>query len=284
MDKFAGKSAIITGGASGIGRAIGAELARRGANVVLADKNSELAEREARELARRGGGRVRAAALDVTDAEACAALVGEVVAEHGSLDYIFNNAGIAILGECRDHELADWYKTLDVNLRGVIHGIHAAYPVMCEQGSGHIVNTASLAGLVPLANEIAYAAAKHAVVGISTTLRAEAAGYGVKVSVVCPGFIDTPILYENMGVTKTAGIAFNSREETKRAVRFKVMAVDKAARIIVAGVERNKGLITVTRHAQVIWALYRLYPPAVVSIMRWFIGDIRRRFPRKPDA
>ncbi len=280
MNRFAGKSAIITGGASGIGRAIGAELAARGASVVLADKNFELAETAAAELARRGMGRVRAAALDVTDAEACAALVSEVVSEHGTLDYMFNNAGIAILGEARDHELDDWYKTLDVNLRGVVHGIHAAYPVMCDQGSGHIVNTASMAGLVPLANEIAYAAAKHAVVGMSTTLRAEAEAFGVKVSVVCPGFVDTPILFENLDIKETAGVAFTSREETKRAVRFKVMSVDKAARIIIAGVDRNKAIITVTRHAQLLWALYRIYPPAVVKIMSWFIGDIRRRFPR----
>src|SRR5207248_6593438 len=113
---------------------------------------------------------------------------------HGRLDLMVNNAGIGIGGETRELLLAHWDRIIDVNLRGVVHGVHAAYPVMIEQGSGHIVNTASLAGLLPSPGATPYAMTKHAVVGLSLSLRGEAAAYGVRVTAVCPGVVETPIL------------------------------------------------------------------------------------------
>ncbi len=279
MSQHQGKVAIITGGASGIGRALGDELCRRGAVVVLADRDGPGAERAA-DAMRSAGGRASAVTLDVTDADRFADVVDQVLAEHGVVDYLYNNAGIAIMGEASDHDLDDWNRTLDINLRGVIHGVHAVYPVMQRQGHGHIVNIASVAGLAPMVNEIAYVTAKHGVVGLSTTLRAEAAAYGVKVSVVCPGFIDTPILYENLDI-KNSKVEFQSREETKKAVRFKVMPVTTAARKIVDGVARNRPIIVITGHAQLLWRAYRLWPTTVIAFMRFFMGDLRRRFPRK---
>jgi len=267
MSTFTGKIVIITGGASGIGRAVGEELAGRGAHVVLADRNFELAEEVAAAIVR-SGGRAEAASLDVTDAGAVEGLVREIAAEHGTLDYIFNNAGIAIFGEAKDHSLDDWNQILEVNLRGVIHGVQAAYALMREQGHGHIVNVASVAGLIPSTNLIAYSTAKHGVVGLSTTLRAEAAHYGVKVSVVCPGFIDTPLLYENLTIKDRERYQASSRDEMKKVIGFPPMPVDKAARVIVEGVRRNKPIITVTGHAKLMWAIYRLYPPGLVALVR----------------
>ena len=132
--------------------------------------------------------------VDVRDASQVQALVEGAHRELGRIDYLFNNAGVNVCAELRDTTLEDWNLLIDVNLRGVVHGVHAAYPIMREQGFGHIINMASAAGLIPAAAEGAYGATKHAVVGLSSTLRIEAASFGVKVSVVCPGLVDTPIL------------------------------------------------------------------------------------------
>lgn len=188
------KIAIVTGGASGIGRAVATSLVARGDTVTVVDLNAGGAEEVADRLNALGQGKAFAAALDVTDAEAVGELYRAVKADHGRLDLVFNNAGIAVGGLAENLTLDHWNKTIDINLKGVVHGVHAAYPIMLEQGYGHIVNTASLAGLVPMPMGIPYTATKHAVVGLSLGLRAEAATRGVKVSVVCPGFVDTPLL------------------------------------------------------------------------------------------
>ncbi|MGH3257025.1 MAG: SDR family oxidoreductase, partial [Streptosporangiaceae bacterium] len=186
--------AIITGAASGIGQALASALVVRGDTVVVADIDGGGAERVAGELAQRGPGTAQPAVVDVRDAGAVQALVDQTRDRHGRLDVMVNNAGIGVGGEAHDLLLAHWDRAIDVNLRGVVHGVQAAYLVMVEQGSGHIVNTASLAGLLPTPGMTPYAMTKHAVVGLSLSLRAEAAGYGVRVTVVCPGVVDTPIL------------------------------------------------------------------------------------------
>jgi len=249
---FDGKIAIVTGGASGIGRALGEEMARLGAVVVLADLDAEGAEAAA-EAIRCAGGRTRGVKLDVTDREAFAELVEDVVREEGRLDYLFNNAGIGVTGEVRDLPPGAWDRVIDTNLRGVVHGVEAAYPVMIRQGSGHIANTACIAGLVPFPMTAAYCATKHAVVALSTALRTEAAELGVKVSVVCPGTVDTGMFesIEYFRVDKSAIL---------RGVAPALLPVDRCARAILRGVKRNRGIITVTMHARLVWWLYRLAP------------------------
>jgi NAD(P)-dependent dehydrogenase (short-subunit alcohol dehydrogenase family) len=250
-DRFAGKIAIVTGGASGIGRALGNELVRRGARVVLADINGDSAGAAAAAIAPNGA--ASAATVDVTDAAAVERLVSSTVAAHGQLDYLFNNAGIAIMGEARNMTHTDWMQLIDVNLRGVVNGVVAAYPVMIAQGFGHIINTASLAGLVPTPGAAGYATTKHAVVGLSTALRGEAAGFGVKVSVVCPGVIDTPIKYATRLINPNA-----DRERLLKSVPF--YSVEACARDILRGVARNRPIIVVTGGAMIAWWLYRLAP------------------------
>ena len=187
------RTAIVTGGASGIGRALAEELAGAGVHVVLADRQVELAEEVAAGIRKRGGAAV-AAELDVRDADRFRALVQLTAAKMGHLDYLFNNAGIIVGGETHEFSPADWDDVIDVNLRGVAHGILVAYPLMIKQGFGHIVNTASMWGLNAGPLQISYTATKHAVVGLSSALRLEARRYGVKVSVLCPGSIRTPML------------------------------------------------------------------------------------------
>lgn len=192
---FEGKVAIVTGAASGIGRALATELVDRGATVVVSDIDGDGSASIAEQLSRRAGdSRAIAANLDVTDAAAVDELVGRTAADHGGLDLLFNNAGIGVGGEVRELSTAHWRRVLDVNVWSVINGVNAAYPLMIAQGRGHIVNTASLSGLLPSPMLVPYSTTKHAVVGLSVGLRMEAAAHQVKVTVVCPGVIETPLL------------------------------------------------------------------------------------------
>ncbi len=279
MDAFRDRVAIVTGGASGIGAAVAAEMARRGAVLVLADRDAKRARDTAEQIVA-AGGRATAVALDVTDAAAVRDTIERVHAQHGRLDYLYNNAGIAIGGEARDHTLEDWRRTLDVNLGGVVHGVHAAFALMVKQGHGHIVNTASLAGIFPAANEIAYTTSKYAVVGMTRVLRAEGAALGVRATVVCPGFVDTPILFENITLRHPGTIPVQSRADMKAMLPVRVMPVERAARIIVRGVARNEAIVIVTPHAWVLWMLDRLSPSLGHALGRLLMREHRRRFPR----
>ena len=167
MTQFQNKVAVITGGASGIGQALCEELARRGAAVVVADIDSQRAQQVASAIAGQGG-RAESAEVDVADAKQMEKLVAQMVSRHGRLDYFFNNAAIGVVGELRDLAPEHWRRLVDVNLLGVVHGTMAAYTVMVRQGSGHIVNVASLAGLMPTPVMTPYSASKWAVVGFST--------------------------------------------------------------------------------------------------------------------
>jgi len=171
MTTFRDRTAIVTGGASGIGKAVCEALAEHGAIVVVADLDAARAETVAQGIRARGG-RAQARQLDVRDAAGFQKLVGDTAAEHGRLDYLFNNAGIGVAGEERDVSLEDWNEVLAVDLHGVVHGVRAAYALMVRQGHGHIVNTASLVGLIPSGGEISYTTAKYGVVGLSHALRA----------------------------------------------------------------------------------------------------------------
>lgn len=267
MDIFSGKTAIVTGGASGIGRALGEGLAQRGSLVTLADIDKTLLEETVSSLVV-DGYKVKGAILDVTDFTAVKELVDDSMSEHGHLDYMFNNAGIGVLGEAQEFSYEDWRRVIDVNLYGVVHGVAAAYQVMVAQGSGHIVNTASLAGIVPVPGVISYTASKYGVVGLSEALREEGRKYGVKVSVVCPGLISTPI-YRNL---KLVGM-----DDKRASDRGPVgMSVERCARAVLSGVERNKAIIPVTAYTTALWVLHRISPGlARATFGRGFMLGIR---------
>jgi NAD(P)-dependent dehydrogenase (short-subunit alcohol dehydrogenase family) len=244
--------AIVTGAASGIGRALAALLVEQGAAVVLADVDEAGARSAADEL---GG---TAAALDVTDAGAVGRLVDSVVAERGRLDLMFNNAGIGAGGPVEDLDLATWRRVIDVDLMGVVNGVAAAYPVMVRQGHGHIVNTASLAGLIPAPMLTPYAAAKHAVVGLSVSLRVEAAAHGVRVSAVCPGPVETPLLDQ--------GGPVNARKLLTNALGPAYPA-DRLAADVLAGVAENRALIVAPESARGAWQMFRGAPEEMMAGM-----------------
>ncbi len=262
---FRGRVAIVTGAASGIGKALSGALARRGATVVLADIDEAGAKAAADALAAGPPGRASGVALDVTDADAVAALVERTARDHGHLDLLFNNAGVGIVGEVRELTLAHWNRAIDVNLRGVVHGVVAAYPVMVGQGRGHIVNTASLAGLLPSPMLTPYAMTKHGVVGLSTSLRMEAAAHGVRVSVVCPGVIETPLLDKGNPPDLPPVTEIPDARGLLTRVIGRAYPAESLADDVLDGVMRNRPIIVTPRHARVPWRLYRLSPRLVIE-------------------
>jgi NAD(P)-dependent dehydrogenase (short-subunit alcohol dehydrogenase family) len=271
---FKGAVAIVTGGASGIGRALSEALARRGAAAVLADLQSERAEGIAAAL-RAGGGNATAAEIDVRDFDAVKGLVEGTVQTHGRLDYLFNNAGIGIGGETRHYQIQDWNLTFDVNLHGVVNGVQAAYPLMLRQGFGHIVNTASMAGLVPSPWTVGYSAAKHAVVGLSLALRVEAAPAGVRVSVLCPGVVRTSILE---GGGKYGRLFQPISPERQRAYweRFHPMDPERFAHKVLRAVARNRAIIIVPWWWRIFWWLNRLSPRLGEWLGRRHLAETKR--------
>lgn len=266
-DPFTGRAALITGAASGIGAALAEALAAHGARVWLTDVQPLAPVVEAIS-ARHPEARVEHAPLDVTDADAFAALAARIEAVQ-PIDLLFNNAGVGLAGELRDLTPADWRRVLAVNLEGTINGIHAVYPAMVARGDGHVVNIASGAALAPRPGMVPYAAAKAAVVGLSRSLRAEAAGLGVRVSAVCPGYIDTGI----MGRTRFVGL---DRAGLEGAIPIRPISAAECARRTLVGVARDRALIPVGAEVGLEWRLMRWAPGLVERMARWRARQFRR--------
>jgi NAD(P)-dependent dehydrogenase (short-subunit alcohol dehydrogenase family) len=251
---FTDKVAIVTGGGSGIGEALCLELARRGARVVVADINAQNARRVAAAI----GSQATASTVDVAIEPDVTRLVEDTAAAHGRLDYMFNNAGFAIGGDARDLTLVHWRRVLDVDLYGVLYGMHAAYQVMARQGFGHIVNTSSAAAFFPAPGNAPYCTAKHALVGLSLSLRLEGADLGVKVSCVCPGFVRTNV-YQNAEVVGMTLPADMTREQATGAPA-KMVDPNRAAQMILDGVARNRAMIVFPASMRWAWRALRLFP------------------------
>jgi NAD(P)-dependent dehydrogenase (short-subunit alcohol dehydrogenase family) len=265
LQDYKDKVAIVTGGGSGMGRALCEELGRLGARVVVADIDPE----RARETASGIPG-AQARVVDVSRREDVQGLVDQTVAGHGQLDYMFNNAGIpGIGGKSLDIGVEQWERMMNVNLMGVVYGTLSALRVMADRGSGHIINTSSLAGLIGVAVAPPYTAAKHGVVGLSMSMRAEAEAFGVRMSVVCPGLVRTGIFdaVEVIGADKekVLKLIFGSRK--------RMMSPERAARIIIKGVEDNRAIIIFPFLARFIWWLYRLCPNIFAPLSRKLVRD-----------
>jgi NAD(P)-dependent dehydrogenase (short-subunit alcohol dehydrogenase family) len=277
------RTAVVTGGASGIGAALSRALVARGDSVVIADLDAAGASAVAAELTRQGPGRARAEALDVRDAEAVRVLVDDVHRTDGRLDLVFNNAGIGVGGAVEDLSLGHWDRAIDVNLRGVVHGVAAAYPVMLRQGHGHIVNTASVAGLIPGPFITPYSMTKHAVVGLSLSLRAEAAAHGVRVSALCPGTVDTALLDRGNPEDLPEVRTLDGREYVSKVAGAPCSA-DALATDVLRGVERNRPLIVAPRRARVAWRLHRAAPWIVEQMNVRNAAWARERYGLSPAA
>ena len=261
--------AIVTGGASGIGLALGTALVHRGWHVVLADLQDVAAKEHADRLTGQGPGSAVGVHVDVRDADSVARLVESTHAEHGQLDLMVNNAGIGIAGEPEELELVHWDRIIDVNLRGVIHGCHAVYPLMMRQGHGQILNVASSAGLIPSLGVMApYAATKFGVVGLSHGLRTAGADHGIRVTALCPGWIDTPLLDgawpEDLPIPPSVASSPTIRETlVKGGVR--IYPADRLAEDTLRGLERNKAVLVIPSEMHRTWLLFRLVPGLVES-------------------
>ena len=270
----AGRSAIVTGGGSGIGASLSRALVAAGAHVVVADIDlaSARAVAEGIGAAAAGSGTARAVRLDVTDAGAVAALVDDVVVERGGLDLMFANAGITWGGDTELLTLEQWNAIVDVNIRGVVHCVHAAYPHMIRRGSGSLVLTASMGGLCPAGLITSYATTKHAVVGLGLSLRAEAAGHGVGVTVVCPAAVDTAILDKG----ELGGFDGRHYYLDGQGVR-QPLDPDQLAESVLRGVARNRALVIEPARARATWRLQRLSPALMDRMLTRYVRATRRR-------
>ncbi|SFR90947.1 SDR family NAD(P)-dependent oxidoreductase [Sphingomonas jatrophae] len=187
--RFEGKSAIVTGAASGIGRAVAVRLAREGARVVIGDRNAEgLAE-----TAAMIGEAAQAQPFDVADPAACAQIVAATVERHGRLDVLCNIAGVLDMAPVADFTVERWQRMIGVNLGGVFFMSQAALPHLVET-RGCIVNMASAAGLVGVPYNAGYVASKHGVVGLTKAMALEFCNTGVRINAVCPGGVNTPLI------------------------------------------------------------------------------------------
>ena len=243
---FKGKAVVVTGAASGIGREIALAFARRGARLAVADIDATRLQGTGEELEGMGA-EVHVHVVDVADAEKVESFCEAVYSDMGRVDVLCNNAGIGMGGRFEDITLEDWEWIVGVNLWGVIYGCHYFYPRMIAQGGGgHIVNTASGAGLAPLPLMTAYCCTKYAVVGLSETLRAEAALHGIGVSAICPGIVDTPI-------TRATKLCSGTDRSTPQELQERIVRIyarrgytpDRVAAAVVRAVERNRGVVPV---------------------------------------
>jgi NAD(P)-dependent dehydrogenase (short-subunit alcohol dehydrogenase family) len=193
MDPFQDRVAVITGGAGGIGMALARAFAARGARIVLADLDEEGLARAEKELGSEGA-TVQGIQVDVTRRESLGLLADAAARRFGGVHIVCNNAGVAIGGTLLDATPEDWEFTMDVNFWGVVHGVSTFVPILLEQGAGgHVVNTASMAGLVGMQWLGIYCASKFAVVGLTESLHRELRGTDIGVSVLCPMIVQTRI-------------------------------------------------------------------------------------------
>lgn len=189
-----GKVALITGAGSGIGRAIAMACAREGASVVVSDINEAAGNESVDQLTAAGASAIYIGS-DVTDPDACMALVSGTIEKYGRLDIACNNAGInSGRSPTAEYDLDSWHKVINVNLTGVFYSMRAQIPAMLRNGGGSIVNISSILGSVGLGQVPAYVASKHGVVGLTKTASLDYASQGVRVNAVGPGFIETPLI------------------------------------------------------------------------------------------
>lgn len=279
---FQGSVSIITGGASGIGRALGAELASRGAGeIVIADLQTSLAE-EAAEAIRNAGSRATVVTLDVRDGGAVERMVAGVQAAAGRIDYVFNNAGTGVMGETHLLEKRDWDQTIDINVGGVVNVVRAVYPRFIAQGYGHLVNTASMAGLLGSPFLSVYVGTKHFVVGLSKSMRIEAARHGVRVTALCPGAVRTPLL--------TGGSIGRSVYEMTDArklawwERFRPGDVGVFAKETLDAVAKNEAIIVLPKHNRIGVALFRLVPGLEEKVAKRIYAKTLADYPEMTKA
>ncbi len=261
------KRVLITGAASGIGRATAITSARKGARLYLTDINEAPLAAVAAEIRAAGGNVDHAEALDVSDHAAVAAMADEIHSAHGSVDVIMNIAGIAVWGTIDSLSHDQWRRVVDVNLMGPIHVLECFVPAMISAGrGGHIVNVSSAAGLFGLPWHAPYSAAKFGLRGVSEVLRFDLHRHDIGVSLVCPGAVDTGLV----NTIEISGVDRSSPTIQRFTARFRRTAVtpETAAARILEGIERNRYWVYTSRDIQVAHFLQRRFETPYAFLMR----------------
>lgn len=252
MTSYDGQRALVTGAASGIGRALAIALSEAGSHVIATDRDADALAALASDYPT-----ISTGVHDVSSREDWST----VVTEHGPIDILVNNAGIGMAGEVRDTPLSDWERVIAVNTMGTILGIDAVYSGMVERGRGRIINVASGAGLLPRPGMVPYATSKAAVLGLSRSFQPEAAQHGVHVHVVCPGYIATSIMKK----TTWRGV---DGDALQAAIPLKPMTADRCAHVVLRSAKRGRVVIPVTAATWIEWWLERVSPNLTLKIAR----------------
>jgi NAD(P)-dependent dehydrogenase (short-subunit alcohol dehydrogenase family) len=267
--RLAGRTAAVTGAASGIGRAVAASLARRGCHLALADVD-DAGLAETAELARAPGVRISRHRLDVADRAAVAAFPAVVAAAHPGVDILVNNAGVAVGGSFEQVSEVDFEWLFEINFWGVVRMTRAFLPLLRASDDARLVNISSVFGLVAPAGQVAYAASKFAVRGFSEALRHELEGSGVGVTVVHPGGVATRI---SDSARAPAGVPAEEVARRRTAIKKQLrLPPETAGEIIVRGIERRKARVLVGADAAALSMLVRIAP---VSYWKVLAGRLR---------
>jgi NAD(P)-dependent dehydrogenase (short-subunit alcohol dehydrogenase family) len=275
VSSFSGKTVLVTGSGSGIGRETAFAFARLGAQLIICDVNEVAARRTAEEI-RESGGKASSHTVDVADRAQMEAFAEAVHGEVEAVDVLVNNAGVGLGGGFLDTTLEDWDWILGINLRGVIHGCHFFAPKMVARGQGgHVVNVASAAAFVAGEALAAYSTTKFAVLGLSEALRDELSRHAIGVTAVCPGIINTPITGSSRLRGKAA--APGAREQLVGFYRWRGYGPERVARAIVTAVARNTAVAPVSPEAWMMYFLKRLSPGATAWINRRMADRLDRQ-------
>ncbi|WP_067491025.1 SDR family oxidoreductase [Actinomadura hibisca] len=267
--EFGGRLAVVTGGGSGIGRATAHAFAAEGARVVVADIDEGAAKRTVDEIVA-AGGEAHVYGVDVADADAMDRFADYVQATFGVPDVVVNNAGIGVAGSLLDTGEQDWERVRAVNLDGVYRGCRLFGRQMVARGEGgHLVNIASMAAYAPTAELPAYSATKAAVLQLSECLRLDLAEFGVGVSAICPGVIDTPITRNSRYVGIPAALADRLKEQAERSFRRRAYPPERVAQAILRAVRDDRPVVPVAAEARVALAVSRLAPAAGRAVARF---------------
>lgn len=281
MTDISGKLVLVTGAASGIGRATAELAAERGSRLVLTDISP--LDTTVASIRAAGGEVALAKSFDITDVDAVMAFADEVHDAHGSVDVVMNVAGISAWGAVTALEHRHWRNMVEVNLMGPIHVIEAFVPAMVDaKRGGHLVNVSSAAGLIGMPWHAAYSASKFGIRGVSEVLRFDLRRHGIRVSLVCPGGVDT-CLTETIEV---AGVDKSGRAFKKAQAHFKKRAVtpEKAAKSILLGVRFNKYLVYTSADIFLAHTLQRFFPPGYIVAMRAMNWGANKALPAAEKA
>ncbi len=272
---LSGKRCLITGAASGIGRATALACARRGAELFLTDRNGDGLEGVAAEIRGAGGTVSHFGTADVSDHDAVVALAGEVHALAPSVDVVMNIAGISTWGKIEQLEHDHWRRTIEINLMGPISVLECFVPPMIEAGrGGHVVNVSSVAGLFGLPWHAPYSASKFGLRGVSEVLRFDLRKHGIGVSLVCPGAVKTPLVDS----VEIVGVDRESPRIRKLVGLFEKRAVpaEKVAERIVAAIERNRYMVFTSADGRILHWVQRKFSPPYEMAMKVMNRELDR--------